>query len=358
MDESLEFLLWCGPRLEHRVKGRRFNLRDLLIAALLKIRARDGASIPFRLNAAQQEFSKRSQSRQHVILKARQLGFTSYIAARFFIATITRPGTLTVLVAHDQESAQEIFQIVRRFVDNLPVRLREGCLQTSRANVRQLVFPALDSQFRVESAADENCGRGLTIQNLHCSEVARWPGDAAATLASLRASFAGLTRGAIVLESTPNGASGCFYDEWQRATETEAQQHFFPWWWEPAYRREHAEPKSFTEEEITLQGAHGLSPAQIAFRREMRAGFRTLAAQEFAEDSTSCFLASGDCVFDLGMVAARLDRLQGPVESRDNGRLQIWCPPLRGREYVIGCDPAGEAGTFRIASSGLAWQAQ
>jgi hypothetical protein len=180
----------------------------------------------------------------------------------------------------------------------------------------------------------------LTIQNLHCSEVARWPGDAAATLASLRASFSG-SRGAMVLESTPHGASGCFYDEWQRARDTGAQQHFFPWWWEPAYRRTQFSEATFTGEESELRTRHGLSPEQIAFRREMRSSFRSLAPQEFAEDPVSCFLASGDCVFDLEIIAMRLADLAPPVDLCDNGRLQIWFEPLRDREYIIGCDPAG-----------------
>jgi hypothetical protein len=341
VDQQLEFLLWCGERLEHRVKGRNRSLRDLLTAMLLKVRARDGNLVPLRLNAAQRNFSAAPRRGRHIILKARQLGFTTYIAARFFIATITRPGTLSVLVAHDLDSAQAIFEIVRRFADNLPERLRDGCLRTSRANVRQLVFPELDSQFRVESAADENCGRGLTIQNLHCSEVSRWPGHAAATLASLRASFPQTLRGAVVLESTPNGAAGCFYDEWQRAGEKGAQKHFFPWWWEPSYRRHHPAVTKFTEDEAALRKLYKLSPKQIGFRREMQANLRELAPQEFAEDPSSCFLASGDCVFDLKMIEERLAEVTPASTLRDNGRLQMWFPPQRGREYIIGCDPAG-----------------
>jgi hypothetical protein len=73
--------------------------------------------------------------------------------------------------------AEEIFRIVHRFYQHLSDTLRKGLLKTSRANVRQLVFPEIDSQYRVESAADRNAGRGLTAQNLHCSELARWPGD-------------------------------------------------------------------------------------------------------------------------------------------------------------------------------------
>ena len=102
----------------------------------------------------------------------------------------------------------------------------------------QMRFPELDSEFRVVSAADENAGRGLTMQNLHCSEVGRWQGDAAATLAGLRAALA--PGGEMVMESTPNGAYGCFYEEWcgrvcrlQRVSGV--VRHFFPWWMEEAY---------------------------------------------------------------------------------------------------------------------------
>ena len=132
-----------------------------------------------------------------------------------FLSNITRPGTISVQVAHDQESAEEIFRIVHRFWENLPKATRTGALVTSRSNVRQIVFPRLDSEYRVATAGDPNAGRGMTIHNLHCSEVARWPRDGVETLASLRAAVP--ADGDIVLESTPNGAGGVFYEEWQQA---------------------------------------------------------------------------------------------------------------------------------------------
>ena len=69
------------------------------------------------------------------------MGITTYVAARFFAQTITRPGTMTVQVAHDQESAEEIFKIVHRFGENLPEPMKRGALLRSGANVRQMVFP-------------------------------------------------------------------------------------------------------------------------------------------------------------------------------------------------------------------------
>ena len=48
------------------------------------------------------------------------------MAARFFLNCITRPGTLCVQVAHDQQSAEEIFRIVHRLLANLPDYVQQG----------------------------------------------------------------------------------------------------------------------------------------------------------------------------------------------------------------------------------------
>ncbi len=358
---DLEELLAAGTMLDRRppaLGGLAF--RDVVAAALLRIRDRQGQLVDLRANRAQREFARHAGSRS-IVLKARQLGITTYVAARFFASTITRPGVLTVQVAHDQRAAEQIFRIVHRFLANLPERLRLGALVTSRANVRQLVFPRLDSEYRVETAADPSAGRGLTIHHLHCSEVARWPGDAAATLAALRAAVP--RGGEVVLESTANGAAGCFYDEWQRAQETGYTRHFFPWWWEPSYARPGVEVTPLTAEEEELRRRYGLSPAQIAYRRELQASFRGLAPQEFAEEAEHCFLVSGDCFFDLEAIEHRRARSGPPVETRDNGCLEIyWPPPQQGpcgtaalggasKRYIIGVDPAGggAAGDYACA---------
>ena len=304
------------------------------LAAALRIRDKIGRLVALTPNAMQREYERRKRAK-NIVLKARQLGMTTWIASRFFLHTITNSGVLTVQVAHDQQAAEEIFRIVHRFWANLPERLRTGALKPSRANVRQLVFPLLDSEYRVETAADPDAGRGLTIQNLHCSEVARWPRDAAETLASLRAAVA--PHGQIVLESTPQGAHGCFYQEWRDAEETGYVRHFFPWWMEDGYRREIA-PFEPTDEERELMRQHGLTLDQIAFRRDIRSNFRGLAKQEFAEDPESCFLASGDCVFEIEPIDERLAELAS-VESLK--AYTEFLPSRTTKQYVIGVDPAG-----------------
>jgi hypothetical protein len=318
------------------LKGQ--SVAMLLAERLLMVRKRDGTSAPLIANGAQQAFEARRGNR-NIILKARQMGMTTWTAARFFLKTITRPGTLTLQVAHTQEAAEEIFRIVHRFVEYLPADLRGGPLGTSRANSRQLIFPRLDSQYKVVTAGDRNAGRGLTVQNLHCSELARWPGDAAETLAGLRAATA--PGAELIIESTPEGVGGCFHEEWQKAHETGMVRHFLPWWMEPAYRADAVDERELTEEEQELRLGHGLDLEQIAYRRKIRTDFRGLSRQEYAEDEESCFRASGDSVFELEAVESRLAAAPEPVERRRNGEMEVWLPPVPGRQYVVAVDPAG-----------------
>jgi hypothetical protein len=323
---------------------------------MLRVRDREGVDRPLRANAAQAAFEAR-RGRQNIVLKARQMGMTTWVAGRFFLKTITARGVMTVQVAHTQEAAEGIFRIAQRFWECLPEDLREGPLRRSRANVGQMRFPELDSEFRVVSAADESAGRGLTMQNLHCSEVSRWQGDAAATLAGLRAALA--PGGELVLESTPNGAYGCFYEEWMRAgasgpavpvsvvpgsvqDSTDGSglvRHFFPWWMEEAYVA--AEVTDASAEEQALMERHGLSAAQIGFRRGLEASYRGLRSQEFAEDAESCFKATGDCCFDVEAVEQRLAAVDHPIARRRGGALLVWLPPVPGREYLVSVDTAG-----------------
>jgi hypothetical protein len=314
------------------------NVVTALAEHLLRVRTRSGLTRPLRANEVQLAFEKH-RGQRNIVLKARQLGLTTWTAARFFLKTITHPGTLTLQVAHTQESAEEIFRIVHRFLDYLPSHLLKGCLKTSRANVRQIVFPIFDSQYRVVSAGERNAGRGMTVQNLHCSELARWPGDPAETLAGLRAALA--PDGEQILESTPDGIGGCFYKEWETADDSGTVRHFFPWWMENCYRAKSVDEESLTDEERALIERHHLSRAQIGFRRKVHANFRGLARQEFAEDAETCFRASGDSVFELTAIEARLLSAPAAVELRYNGEMEIWLPPLPGKQYLVAVDPAG-----------------
>jgi hypothetical protein len=329
---DLKELLDLGKQMEE-------NPGALIGAAekLLMVRDREGVKKRLRANAAQRAFEQ-ARGQRNIVLKARQMGMTTWVAGRFFLKTITACGVLTVQVAHTREAAEGIFRMVQRFWECLPEEMRDGPLRRSKANAGQMCFPELDSEFRVVSAGDESAGRGLTVQYLHCSEVSRWPGDAGATLAGLRATLA--PGGEMVMESTPNGAYGCFYEEWGRAASSNVVQHFLPWWMEEAYV---AAPVAgeLREDEQSLVALHGLTRAQIGFRRGLEASYRGLRSQEFAEDAESCFKATGECCFEVEAVESRLAEVGEPVEVRRGGALQIWLPPVAGKDYLVAVDTAG-----------------
>ena len=347
---GVETLIQWGREMDSRP-----NLFVRMAEESLWVRGKDGVLQPLQANAAQREYERR-RGRNNIVLKARQMGMTTWIAARFFMQTITHQGTLTVQVAHTQAAAEAIFQMVERMWQCMPWEMREGPLRRSRANAGQMVFPEMDSEFRVWSAGDMNAGRGLSIQNLHCSEVSRWPGDAKATLAGLRAALA--PGGEMVLESTPYGAYGAFYEEWcegqglgireQGLGDGGLVRHFFPWWMEGAYVGSPVGAEEMREDEVALMEREGLSAEQIGFRRGLERSYGGLRLQEFAEDAETCFKATGACCFEIEAIEERLAEVQEPLYRRRGGALLIWLPPQGDKEYCVAVDTAGggEDGDF------------
>ena len=114
--EKKDKLLEYSGKLDERPPELGGRTRGIELAEeFLRVRTREGGISPLVANAAQREFEERSGER-NIVLKARQMGLTTWAAARFFLKTITQPGTLTLEVAHTQEAAEEIFRIVHRFL--------------------------------------------------------------------------------------------------------------------------------------------------------------------------------------------------------------------------------------------------
>lgn len=337
---------WACDLARSQFGTTRVALVDVLPKGLLKVRARNGSLGQLCANTVQQQYARKRRQR-NIIVKARQVGMTTYIAARYFLCTLLRPGTVTLQVAHTQESAQQIFRIVRRFYETLQMDLQRKVI-TDRATLRELAFAETDSRYVVDTAGNARVGRGLTIHNLHASEVAFWPGEPRETMASLLAAVA--PGGMVDVESTPNGVGGYFHSEWVRAQRAEPGAmvpHFFPWWLEPQYKREWEGPRgdSISEEERRLMERHRLTREQIQFRRWIRAAFGDLAPQEYAETAATCFLASGRPVFETAVIAKRIGELPESIDARDNGALLTWFAPEPQRNYIIGADVAEGIGS-------------
>jgi hypothetical protein len=143
---------WLNKVLSDGVHSQRLRT-DLPYFAehALKLRPKTGALALFRFNAAQRnlheaiEVQRAKTGRVRVIcLKARQLGISTYIAARLFHRTITNPGLRTIIIGHERRASSNLFQIVKRFYDNLPEEMKSA---VGTSNAEELIFDRLDSGY-------------------------------------------------------------------------------------------------------------------------------------------------------------------------------------------------------------------
>lgn len=329
--------------------------------------------VRFTLNAAQQHFSA-NRAAKNVILKAGKAGFTTYVAQRGFLRTITQPGHTALLVAQDKDSAQDFFDQVRLALREIPEPLgsllRAGALRTDKASVRELKFPALNSRFFVETAGEFAPAEGQSFQYLQADEMARWlKGDPKQVIGTLLSHMTGNDT-EVYLLSRPFGQSGEFYERYQQARrgDSDYRAHFYQWWWNGAQSVKAVEPFAVSDEEKALCGRYrawravhsdsglpaALGKGQIQWRRGQIKELRDLFAQEFAEDEVACFLGSGNCPFSATAIEAILndqtpilERTTGAGES-ENGLIR-WRDPIEGRAYILFLDPAGGLHTSRTA---------
>jgi hypothetical protein len=75
----------------------------------LKLRPKFGPLEPFRFNGAQhklhellEEQRKKTGRVRAIVPKARQLGVSTYVAARFYRATTASPGLKTIIIGHER----------------------------------------------------------------------------------------------------------------------------------------------------------------------------------------------------------------------------------------------------------------
>ncbi len=225
------------------------NLRDPMwrISNLYKIIIKgkshddDDLVIQFKPNRAQRRFIERLHHR-NIILKARQLGFTTLIAIAWLDHAMFNANVRCGIIAQDRDSAEVIFRDKVKFAyDNLPPVLKER-MPLAKDSASELLFAHNNSSIRVATSM-----RSGTIHRLHISEFgkicAKYPDKAKeVTTGSIPAvPLSGIT----IVESTAEGMDGEFYDMTQRAialqqqgkklTERDYRFHFFPWHEEDGY---------------------------------------------------------------------------------------------------------------------------
>jgi hypothetical protein len=317
---------------EHGAKLR--NDLEYFCEHALKLRPKSGPLEPFKFNVAQKKLhalldeQKAKTGRvRAVILKARQLGISTYTAARFYHRTIHSPGLRTIILGHERRASSNLFQIVKRFHDNLSDELRPS---VGTSNAEELIFDRIDSGYIVAVASGEGTGRSATAQLLHASEVAFWD-DLPVQMAALMQTVPDLPGTEIILETTANGFND-LHSLWRKAeaSESEFMPVFLSWSLDPDYRTETAPDFVMSADESKLAELHGLTKEQIAWRRSKisQLGSAEYFAQEYPLIASEAFISSD---FDSFIPAALV------VKARKE-RTEAYGP------LIVGVDPAGMGG--------------
>jgi hypothetical protein len=307
----------------------------------------EGSRVPFKFAGAQQKFYDQRKLR-NIVIKGSQMRSTTLWTALGFKRTMFRPDYTSVVVAHDGFLAERLLQRTEIFYEAVPEAVRPKMDHRSATEKR---FPAINSVMYIGSSrALGGIGRGEPIHWLVLSEVGFYTPEAIVKIV-LPALQRVPPDGTVILESTPNGEEGYFYDEIQAALQGKSAFNFIVgyWWEEPDNSIVAGHPAldifpdfrgdfDLTPDEVVLQAAHDLTLDQLRWRRwkkiELGEG---MFQQEHLEDLAKCFLSVGQPYYDSLRMAELRNQVRPPIRAVNSA--VIWEEPVPGAHYVMGADP-------------------
>ena len=217
---------------------------------LYYIQDKSGNKIKFKLNWAQQTLYD-GMWNCNVILKARQLGISTFVCLLFLDRCLFNSNKSAGIIAHTLEDAQQMFRRIKFAYDCLPDEIKAQV--TCDNNTANMLKFNNASSLRVGTSL-----RSSTFQYLHISEFgkicSKYPDKAQEIITgSLNTVASGQY---IFIESTAEGREGYFYDICKAAqvrnninlSNMDFKFHFFPWHGDSSYRIGNALP--FTADQI------------------------------------------------------------------------------------------------------------
>lgn len=357
---------------------QRINIKKY-IENYIKIRDKNSNIVPLILNKPQQklynvirEMKAKGLPVRIIILKARQMGFSTLTGGLMLSQTATHANKMAAIVAHQEDSTTNLFNMYKLMYENLPAPLKPS---QKASNAKELVFnnksnTGLNSRIRCMTAGTGGVGRSFTINYLHISELAFWKGDVKETMLGLMQAVPNTPDSMVIIESTANGYEE-YQERWEAAVKGESD--FYPLFVGWNELDEYAMPYSgfeLTEEEHSLQEAYNLSLEQLEWRRwcikNNCGGDLNLFKQEYPICPEEAFLTTGNCVFDQDKIMERLskvpeplyqgyfsydyddthlgkDKLENPVFNKtDRGYIRIYKEPEPDHTYTLSGDTAGD----------------
>jgi hypothetical protein len=311
---------------------------DLLTFApiCLRIADKQGKLVPLELNRAQRYAHRRIESQRRrtgrvrmFFLKGRQQGISTYVSARFYWRASGTFGVRMVIMTHLKEATKNLFDMVKRYHDNVPSAIRPS---TKADNANELHFEYLHTKYTVTTAGSRNTGRSATAQFFHGSEVAFWE-NAEKHMAGIGQIVPMADDTEILLESTANGIGNRFHKGVMDALKGKGDYElcFIPWFWQEEYRRAVPEGYAFEVADLDYQRDYGIDDEQLYWRRlkidDDFSGDDSLFDQEYPASVALAFTAgTSKALIKPGPVARALRNHALPDNSTD--------------ALILGVDPA------------------
>lgn len=302
----------------------------------LIIKSKTKGTIHFVLNDIQLDFHFKIITRRRkglpckfVVVKARQLGLSTYIEARLFHRVLFEKAKNAFILGDKADTASSIFAMAKRYYDGLPPAFQIPLINNSS---KMLAFNT-DSLFRVGTAGADVIGRGTTNNFFHGSEVGFWK-NASEIVSGILQTIPEDLDSEIFLESTTNGTTGdglYFYEMANTGLDpkSEFQTIFYPWYRNKEYRKQLIEPIKHDEYEEFLVKTYGLDDEQLFWRRnKLQNEFKKrehLFKQEYPSSLTEAFLKNDNSLI--------------PNEYLERARVNRGLTG-NGMPIVIGVDPA------------------
>jgi len=389
------------------VKGVRLPIWRV-IEGLLYVKDQDTDEfVPFKLRWGQKLLYKalldqalNGKPMRQDILKARQLGFSTLIAAIIIVCAMFRPNTKCVVLADIEEHASNIFEIYQAFYEHLddslpnakeihaweednPGKQHSDSLKPIKKRTRAGKMMVFDNGSRIQViVAGDNSGRSGSYTIVHSSETAFQP-DLIKTNRSLFKTVSINNRHSMIfIETTANGYNDYKTKRWDLDAQgkTVFNPLFVPWFKNRDYVYE--VPASGLPQVDSWIYAKWKQHPEITKEQIMWYWMRFTEdgdvdgmLQEFPWDPSDAFISSGRSAFDTKLIKKRLDELIGKDvergyftyvshtsddgqtismsevrrESDNSGEWKFFILPRRGRHYVVSCDPTKGINTDKSA---------
>jgi len=352
------------------------------IQKLYKITTKDAKTITFRPNKAQKHFFL-NRTKRNIILKSRQLGFTTFACMDMFDDAMWNTNFNSLLIAQDQDTMHQIFDKVKFAWLHFPYKPLYD-LDTDRSN--QLTVGFKDGKngesLSFSSLIVKQSGRAGTFNHVHVSEFgkicAKYPEKVKELLSG---TFKAVPiDGKLTIESTAEGENNkfhdMFWDAWDRpedqiARPTDFKAFFYNWQWDLAEIAKVTEVDAqIPPEFITYQEKHNTlcqktkeqSPTNelpyymkeitdleltYYFYKWLDSKDWNIHMQEYPTTPEEAFVFSGTKFFDM----TKLEGLQNQIkEPQVVNNWHYFYPYEPGHAYAMAADPSEGVGKDSCAA--------